>query len=109
MFMDGGERKSRLHIHLGGLIILAIIALILFKVDIKSKIKSPQFQSNISYIEEQAKIFWNKYILAPIKSRTGEFFIDFTNRKLEDLQNNFSENVLKTEGIDNEMKKYEVE
>jgi len=107
--MDNDERKSRLHIHLGGLVILAIIALILFRVDIKSKIQNPQFQENYAYIEEQVKTFWQKYVSGPIKAKAGSFFIDFTNKELEKFQDNFSNNLLKTDGIDNDMKKYEIE
>ena len=98
--MAEDERKSRLHIHLGGVIILIIIALILFKVDLRSKIESPQFQKNISYIEEQAKNFWKNYILNPLKTKTGSLFMDLTNKGLEQIQKNFSENVLKTPNIE---------
>ncbi|HLP86359.1 MAG TPA: hypothetical protein VK153_00560 [Candidatus Paceibacterota bacterium] len=107
--MNNDERKSRLHIHTGGLIILAIIIFILFKVDIREKIESPQFQKNYTYIEENVKIFWQKYISGPVKSKLGSVFIDFTNKELEKVQENFSKNVLKTEGIDKEMQKYEIE
>ena len=93
--MDNDERKSRLHIHLGGLVILAIIALILFRVDIKSKIQNPQFQENYAYIEEQVKTFWQKYISGPIKSKTGEWFIDLTNKGVKQIQDNVTNNLLK--------------
>jgi hypothetical protein len=59
---DDGEKKPRLHIHTGGLIIILIIILILLKVDIKSKIKSQRFQENITFIKEQAIILNQKYI-----------------------------------------------
>jgi hypothetical protein len=98
--MADDEKKSRLHIHLGGLIILVIIALVLFKVDIKSKIQSPQFQKNILYIEEQATDFWQNYILSPLKAKTGNLFINFTNKGLEKIQTNFAENVLKRPNIE---------
>ena len=94
--MKDDERKSRLHIHLGGLIIFVIILLILFKVDIKSKITSPQFQENFSYIEGQVNIFWQKYILTPVKSKVGELFIDATNKGVKQIQDNFTQNVLNT-------------
>jgi len=55
--MEEEKKTSRLHINIGGLIILIILALILFKVDIKSKIQSPQFQKNITYITDQIKGF----------------------------------------------------
>lgn len=99
--MADDERKSRLHIHLGGVIILIIIALILFKVDLRSKIESPQFQKNLSYIEEQAKTFWLNYILNPLKTKTGGLFIDITNKGIKQMQDNFSKNVLKTPNLEN--------
>ena len=94
--MSNDKKKSRLHIHIGGLVILIIILLILFKVDIMSKIQSPQFQKNISYVEEQVKTFWQKYVSIPIKSKTGDLFINFTNKGLQQIQDNFSKNILKT-------------
>jgi hypothetical protein len=95
------EQKSRLHVHLGGIIIIGIIVLILFKVDIKSKIQSPQFQKNYSYIEEQVKSIWQKYVLDPIKSKTGDFFIDFTNKGVKQIQDNFTKNLLNTTNTQN--------
>jgi len=94
--MIDDERKPRLHIHTGGLIILIIIILILFKVDIKSKIKSPQFQKNITYIENTVKDFWQKYVSDPLKSKAGNWFTDFSNQQVEKIQENFSTNILKT-------------
>lgn len=94
--MRDDERKPRLHIHTGGLIILVIILLILFKVDIKSKIKSEQFQKNISYVEEQVKTLWQKYVMSPLKSKTGEVFIDVTNKGVKQIQDNVTNNLLKT-------------
>jgi len=94
--MSDDERKPRLHIHTGGIIILIIIILILFKVDIKSKIKSEQFQKNITYIENTVKNFWNNKITPIIKSKANEVFIDATNEGFKKLQNGFTENVLKT-------------
>ena len=98
--MSDGERKSRLHIHIGGLIILIIIALVLFKVDIKSKINSPQFQKNVTYVEEQVKTLWQKYIAGPLKAKTGDMFINFTNKGLQKIQDNFTQNVLKTPSVE---------
>ena len=97
--MSDDERKPRLHIHTGGLIILVVIILILFKVDIKSKINSPQFQKNVSYIEDQAKTLWQKYISIPFKSKAGDLFIDVSNKGLKKIQENFTENILKTPTI----------
>lgn len=94
--MSDDERKPRLHVHIGGLIILIIILLILFKVDIKSKIKSEQFQKNITYVETTVKDFWNKYVTTPLKSKAGEVFIDATNEGIKKIQTGFTDNVLKT-------------
>lgn len=98
--MNDDERKSRLHIHTGGLIILMIVLLFLFKVDIKSKIQSPQFQENYSYITEQVKTFWQIYIWNPIKSKISDMFINTTNKKIKEIQDNFTKNVLKTTNIE---------
>lgn len=95
--MDNDERKPRFHINIGGLIILIIIIIVLFKVDIKSKIQSPQLKENITYIETSIKNLWQKYILTPVKSKTGEIFMDTTNKALEKIQSDFSKNVLKTD------------
>ena len=94
------ERKPRLHINIGLLIIITIIVLILFKVDIKSKIKSPQFQENITYVEGQFKNTWQKYIGEPIREKLGKYFVDLTNKKIKQIQDNFTENVLKTPTVE---------
>lgn len=93
--MDNDERKPRLHIHVGGLIILIIILLILFKVDIKSKINSPMFQKNYTYIETQIKTFWQKYVSTPLKTKAGDLFKELTNKGIQQMQDNFSKNILK--------------
>lgn len=97
--MEEEKKKSRLHINIGGLIVLIILALLLFKVDLKSKIQSPQFQKNITYITDQIKGFYTN-ISDKIKTATGDMFIDVTNKGLEKIQTNFSENILKTQNIE---------
>ncbi len=84
--MNESENKKSIHIHTGGLIILIIIIIILFRVDLKSKINSPQFQKNITYIEDQSKHFWQTYIANPLKKFTGNAFNDFTNQGVKELQ-----------------------
>ena len=59
---DEEKPRPSLHIHLGLLVLIIIIGLILFKVDIKSKINSPQFQKNITYIENFFKNIYEKDI-----------------------------------------------
>jgi len=93
--MSDDERKPRLHIHMGGLIILIIILLILFKIDIKSKIESEQFQKNVTYVEDQVKNLWQKYVVSTVKSKTGEIFMNATNEGLKKMQTGFTDNVLK--------------
>jgi hypothetical protein len=94
---DNNERKPRLHIHLGGLVILIIIILILFKIDIKSKIESPRFQKNYSYIEVQIKNVWQNYIVKPIKSKTVDLFVNYGNKELEKIKDNLNKNILEVE------------
>lgn len=93
--MSDDERKPRLHIHTGGIILLIIILLILFKVDIKSKIKSPQFQKNVTYIEETVKTFWQDKILNPLKYKARDVFIQKTNEGILKWQDGVSKNLLK--------------
>ena len=90
------ERKPRLHIHTGGLIILILILLILFKVDIKSKIESPQFQKNWNYIEEKIKDFWKNSILDPLKLKAGSFMMNMADQEIDKLKENISNNILQT-------------
>lgn len=99
--MSDDERKPRLHIHTGGLILFIIIILILFKVDIKSKIQSPQFQKNIAYIEEKAQDIWNNYIVGPIKTKIVDFLKTSADKEIEKLQNNISNNLFKTPDLEN--------
>ncbi len=94
--MSDDERKPRFQIHTGGLILLIIILLILFKVDIKSKIQSPQLKANITYVETQVKNLWEKYIVNPLKIKAGEVFVETTTKALKDVQDNVTQNVLKT-------------
>jgi hypothetical protein len=89
--MENESKKPRIQIRLGGLVILIILALILFKVDIKGKIESEQFQKNLSYITSKAKGFWEKYITEPLKSKTGEFVKDLANQGFEKIQKSVDE------------------
>lgn len=93
--MNDDERKPRLHVHFGGLIILAIILLILFKVDIKDKIKSPQFQKNVTYIEDTVKGLYTKYLVEPFKTKAVDLFKSTTDKELKRIQTNFADNILK--------------
>lgn len=58
--------RSNIHIHIGGAIIIIIILFVLFKVNIKSFINSPQFQGNVNYIEQTGQDIWNKYLSKPV-------------------------------------------
>lgn len=66
--MENDSHSSSVHIHIGGLILLIIITLILFKVNIRQAVHSPQFQSNISYIEEEGRYIYNTYVIKPLES-----------------------------------------
>ena len=93
--MDHDERKSRLHIHIGGLIIFIIIVFLLFKIDILSQIKSEQFQKNLTFIKGEISGFWNKYILAPVTSKAGSYIINTTQTEVNKVQSNLSNNLFK--------------
>jgi hypothetical protein len=101
--MSDDERKPRVHIHTGGLIILIILLFILFKVDLVSKVKSPQFQENITFVKTEATKFWNDYVVFPMKSSSGEWLKNTVNNTvnggLEKVQNNLSEKINKTDEI----------
>jgi len=89
------ERKPRLHIHTGGIIILIIILLILFKVDIRSKIDSPQFQKNLTYLEAAVTNFYKKNISDPLRIKAKDFFIKKTNESIQKWQEGVSNNIFK--------------
>lgn len=95
--MSDNEHHSGLHIHLGGLIILIIIVLILFKVDIKEKIQSPQFKKNISYVEEQIKGVWDKYLKKPLVNSWNGLFNTIIDKSVDQIKKEIN---LKTQGID---------
>jgi len=89
--------RKRLHIRKGWLIIFIIIIIILFKVDIKSKIESEQFQDNLSYIEDFFENIWDEYIADNFKEwienlsdklvdSSVESFQEIVNEKLDSLK-----------------------
>lgn len=89
--MENESNKPRLQIRLGGLVILIILALILFKVDIRSKIESEQFQKNISYVTDKAQELWKKFISDPLKSKTGDLVKDLTDQGLNKIQESIND------------------
>ena len=107
--MEEEKRRPRLQIRLGGLVILIIIGIVLFKVDLKDKIQSEQFQDNIAFVKEKTTDFWEK-ITNPIKEKISDEVEDYTEEKLEEFQDNFKENILKlkdTEKSENELEEEE--
>lgn len=89
--MENESKKPRIQIRLGGLVIIIILGLILFKVDIKDKIESEQFQKNINYVTEKIQDFWKKYIVDPFKSKTGDLVKDLANQGLNQIQKSVDE------------------
>ena len=88
------ERKPRFHIHFGALIILIIVIIIILNIDFK-KIKDQGLPAEVNNIVNLAKDAFNQYILNPVKIKTNEVFVDTTNKGLKQIQDNFSNNVLK--------------
>lgn len=89
--MENESKKPRIQVRLGGLVILIILALILFKVDIRSKIESEQFQKNISYVTEKTQELWKQYVSDPLKSKTGELVKDLADKGLNQIQKSVDE------------------
>lgn len=83
---DEEKPKSNLHIHLGGVIVVIIIILVLFKVDIKSKIDSPQFQKNITYVEDFFVNFYNKNIKGFLANLAKDISNKIVNTGIEGVQ-----------------------
>jgi len=94
--MEEEKRRPRLQIRLGGLVILIIIGIVLFKVDLKDKIQSEQLEENIAFVKEKADDFWDK-ITRPIKEKISDEVEEYTEEQLEKMQENFKENILKLE------------
>ena len=83
--MENESKKPRIQIRLGGLIILIILALILFKVDIKNKIESEQFQKNISYIEDKFSKLWKNFIILPLQTKATGWLMDVSKEGVENI------------------------
>lgn len=78
--MSEEDKKQHHHIHIGALILVIIFAYVVFKVNLQKAVNSPQFQSNVNYIEEKLNDFW--------KTISGKFlnsdnFNPFKNFKVE--------------------------
>ena len=54
------------HLHVGGLILLIIIAFILLKVDLKEGFTSGRFDKNIAFIQKAGDKFFASYLAGPI-------------------------------------------
>ncbi len=84
--MSDNEHRSRLHIHLGGLFVLIIIFLLLFKVDIPSAINSPRFQKNISYIKYQSVNIWDNYLSKPLTNSWDKLFNSLVDKGINKIK-----------------------
>lgn len=80
------ENKSRVHIHLFRLIIIIAIIFVLLKVDIKSLVKSPQLQENISYVKDQMVSLWDRYLALPVKEAWDGLFKNLMNKGIDTVQ-----------------------
>lgn len=100
--MGNEDKKPRLQINLGGLVVIIILALILFKVDIKSKIESEQFQKNTVYVTEKVKGFWVKYVTGPFKSKAESLVKDFAT-KIQKSASEQAQGLIKKNLFDNKI------
>ena len=108
--MSDNKYPSRLHIHLGGLIIIIIIVLILFKVDLKSTINSPRLQENVSYLEDEGLSVWNNYLSKPLKRGWDGLFNTLLDKGIKQIKSGISKNLTlpninKTIGVTNSTNK----
>ena len=85
--MVDDERKPRFHFHLFRLIIIIAIIFVLLKVDIKSIVKSPQLQENISYVKNQAVSLWERYLAEPVNNAWDSLFKGLINKGIDTIQN----------------------
>lgn len=61
-----------------GLLILGIIAVLIlsyYKISIKAVVESPTGQSNINYVTDNTKTFWDKYLKDPATYLWNDVFI----------------------------------
>ena len=61
-----------------GLLILGIIAVLIlsyYKISIKEVVESPTGQSNINYVTDNTKTFWDKYLKDPATYLWNDIFI----------------------------------
>jgi hypothetical protein len=60
------------------LLILGIIAVLIlsyYKISIKAIVESPEGQSNITYVTDNTKTFWDKYLKDPASYIWNDIFI----------------------------------
>jgi len=85
--MEENKEKRGLHIHLGWSIIFIIIIIILFRIDIKDKVNSPQFQKNITYyIEDFFKDLWNNNVKSFYEKEIYNLSKNLINTGIETVQ-----------------------
>lgn len=84
--MEENKEKRGLHIHLGWSIIFIIIIIILFRIDIKDKVKSPQFQKNITYIEDFFKDLWDNNVKSFYEKEISNLSKNLINTSIETVQ-----------------------
>lgn len=84
--MEENKEKKGLHIHLGWSIIFIIIIIILFRIDIKDKVNSPQFQKNITYIEDFFKDLWDNNVKSFYEKEISNLSKNLINTGIETVQ-----------------------
>ena len=84
------KEKKKTRTYIGGIIFIVIVIVILLNIDIKEVINSKQFQSNINYIEQQAKGFWNDYLSAPIKNTWNGMINNLIDQSAKQIKDNLN-------------------
>jgi hypothetical protein len=68
---------------IGGLIILIVIGIVLFKVNLNQSVNSSTFKSNVSYLENTSIYVINTYIIKPLIYVWGIIYTEFEQLKGE--------------------------
>jgi hypothetical protein len=73
----------------GLITILILVTILLFKVNLRSAINSPQFQNNVTYIEEKSENIWVRYLSKPILYVWNNLFINAISQGMDLLRGGF--------------------
>jgi hypothetical protein len=83
---DSIKPKNTKRFRLGALILVVIILFVLFKVNLRKAIDSPQFKSNITFIEERSHYLFNQYLSKPAIYIWNNLFTDWLKKSVDQVK-----------------------